>query len=294
MGQRVVIRRLLPGEVGPTGGPALTDVLGVCESWADGIALLRREDGTTVSIRTSQIVSGKPVPPRPSRFSRLDAEEVERSAAGFFRPAEVRRVGDWSLRFSGDDTLRTNSILAIGDPGRPLDAALAEASRFYAAHDRLPTAQVVTASSTQRELENRGWTRRPVGVPDTVVLLGGIASLTRNLRGLDTSSVSRAEVGGGDQKAVLASVHEAGGQVARGRLDVIEDWALLADLSVDPDHRRRGLARTITAALNAWAAERGAMLLLLQVQDDDVAAQGFCGSLGAERHHAYRYLTPAA
>lgn len=294
VGQRVVVRRLLPGEVGPTGGPALIDVLGVCESWADGVALIRRADGTAVSIRTSQIVSGKPVPPRPSRFSRLDAEEVERNAARFFRSAEVRRIGDWLLRFSGGATLPTNSILAVGDPGMPLDAALTEATGFYAAHHRLPVAQVVTASQTQRELENRGWTRQPVESPDTVVLLTGIASLTRHFRGLDTSSVSRAEVGTEDENAVLASVHEAGSEVARGRLDLIDDWALLTDLSVDPDHRRRGLARTIAAVLNAWAAEHGAMMMLLRVKDDGIAALGFCDSLGAERHHAYRHLVPPA
>ncbi len=38
VGQRVVVRRVLPGETGPSGGPALTDVLGVCESWSAGVA----------------------------------------------------------------------------------------------------------------------------------------------------------------------------------------------------------------------------------------------------------------
>jgi hypothetical protein len=67
VGSRVVVRRILRGEVGPTGGPAFTDVLGVMESWADGVTTVRRADGSVVSIRTADIVSGKPVPPRPSR-----------------------------------------------------------------------------------------------------------------------------------------------------------------------------------------------------------------------------------
>ena len=33
VGQRVVVRRLLPGQTGPSGGPAMTDLLGVMESW---------------------------------------------------------------------------------------------------------------------------------------------------------------------------------------------------------------------------------------------------------------------
>ena len=67
VGQRVVVRRVLRGEVGPTGGPAMTDVLGTCESWADGVMTVRREDATIVEIATADIVSGKPVPPRPPR-----------------------------------------------------------------------------------------------------------------------------------------------------------------------------------------------------------------------------------
>jgi hypothetical protein len=45
----------------------MTDVLGTCESWADGVVTVRREDGTVVEIATADIVSGKPVPPRPPR-----------------------------------------------------------------------------------------------------------------------------------------------------------------------------------------------------------------------------------
>ena len=43
VGLRVVVRRVLPGETGPTGGPAMTDVLGVCEAWGGGVATLRRD-----------------------------------------------------------------------------------------------------------------------------------------------------------------------------------------------------------------------------------------------------------
>src|ERR1700740_2317011 len=65
VGQRVVVRRVLPGETGPSGGPAMTDLLGICEAWADGVASVRAEDGTLVEIPFEHIVSGKPVQPRP-------------------------------------------------------------------------------------------------------------------------------------------------------------------------------------------------------------------------------------
>src|SRR5215210_4945098 len=78
VGTRVVVRRVLRGEQGPSGGPAMTDVLGVCESWAEGLVVVRREDGSLVEIATADIVSGKPVPPRPSLHSRLGAVEADR------------------------------------------------------------------------------------------------------------------------------------------------------------------------------------------------------------------------
>lgn len=64
VGRRVVVRRLLRGRTGPTGGPAMTDVLGVCESWADGVCVV---DGQAIPV--ADIVAGKPVPPRPARRS---------------------------------------------------------------------------------------------------------------------------------------------------------------------------------------------------------------------------------
>ena len=70
VGQRVVVRRLLRGETGPSGGPAMTDVLGVMESWQDDVTTVRTKDGGLVVIELADIVSGKPVPPPPDRATR--------------------------------------------------------------------------------------------------------------------------------------------------------------------------------------------------------------------------------
>ncbi len=67
VGQRVVVRRLLPGERGATGGPAMTDLLGTLESWGEEEIRVRADDGESVSIPKALIVSGKAVPPRPPR-----------------------------------------------------------------------------------------------------------------------------------------------------------------------------------------------------------------------------------
>jgi hypothetical protein len=67
VGHRVVVRRLVPGETGPSGGPAMTDVLGTLESWTDDVLVVCRADGERVAIAAGLVVSGKRVPARPPR-----------------------------------------------------------------------------------------------------------------------------------------------------------------------------------------------------------------------------------
>jgi hypothetical protein len=67
VGLRVVVRRVLPGETGPSGGPAMTDVLGVMESWDGTTTTVRTGAGQLVSITVADIVSGKPIPDPPTR-----------------------------------------------------------------------------------------------------------------------------------------------------------------------------------------------------------------------------------
>ncbi len=316
VGQRVVVRRLLRGETGPSGGPAMTDVLGVCESWAEGLTGIRREDGSLVEIRTADIVSGKPVPPRPSVRMRVSADEVERRAAAQLRPFDVEHLGDWLLRCTGGSTGRTNSVLPVGDPGLPFDVALARVRVFYAERDRPAWAQVVVDSPVHLALVDRGWQRARPEESDSEVLLGSVAQVRRALRlppgsppVTRTSRVDRGWLVGNDRAlasyesvrhqletddpadVVFAAVTLKNRLVARGRATYAEDWVGLTDLYVDPAHRRRGLATVVLADLLEWAAERGASTLLLQVLADNGAAQQFYAGLGFRRHHAYRYLT---
>ena len=67
VGKRVVVRRRLPGLTGPTGGPAMTDVLGVMQSWDGRTTTVRTASGELVRICVADIVSGKPIPPRATR-----------------------------------------------------------------------------------------------------------------------------------------------------------------------------------------------------------------------------------
>lgn len=57
-GKRVSVRRRLPtGQYG--------DVVGVLESWSDGVLAIRRRDGELVEVAQRTLVAGKVVPPQP-------------------------------------------------------------------------------------------------------------------------------------------------------------------------------------------------------------------------------------
>jgi hypothetical protein len=70
VGARVVVRRRLPGETGPGGGPAMSDVVGTCLRWSDDECVVQPETGPPVTIPVRLIVAGKPVPPRGPRRRR--------------------------------------------------------------------------------------------------------------------------------------------------------------------------------------------------------------------------------
>lgn len=65
-GQRVVVRSRVPGETGPSGGPAMTDAVGVIEYADEDEIVVRRKDGSLRRVARADIVTMKPVPPPPT------------------------------------------------------------------------------------------------------------------------------------------------------------------------------------------------------------------------------------
>ena len=139
VGHRVVVRRRLPGRRGPSGGPALTDVLGVMEAWTDTTASVRREDGTLVEVARTDIVAGKPVPPRPSvrlRVPVADAERLKRAAARIVakREAGSRVVAVLSARGKETDRLIADAFEVSPQPDpREMDMLLSTGERVSCA-----------------------------------------------------------------------------------------------------------------------------------------------------------------
>ena len=326
VGTRVVVRRLLRGQTGPTGGPAFTDLLGTMESWSDQETRVRTESGELVTIPVADIVSGKPVPPRPSPRLRVSAETAERRALAAWPAPETEPLGEWLLRAAGGYSTRANAALAVGDPGLPVGGALARVGSFYAERDLLPLAQVVVGSDEHHAIESAGWTLARPGEADTLFQLVSVSAALRVVRRslppvvppvavspqvsqawLADDALARQHGGAalrvleGSPQVGFAEVTEPGGVVvAKGRVasgsgavSGDQDWAGVTNVWVSPSHRRQGLGTVVMGALLEWAAERGATTAYLQVRGDNHGALAAYDRLGFTTHHAYRYLTPA-
>ncbi|WP_369225223.1 GNAT family N-acetyltransferase [Streptomyces sp. R39] len=316
VGKRVSVRRL-------TGNGAaaqkFTDTVGVLTSWDDGMLTIARRDGEIVRIPQSALVAAKVVPAAPARRRGPAATygELARVASRGWRPVESERLGEWELRAAAGYTRRANSVLPLGDPGLPLDAALAAVRRWYG--ERGLPAYVQTATGAQgtqeplcAELERRGWVREV----SAELWTGGLAPVADRAAGAGVvlsrqagedwlaryrrkgvSEVALQVLGAGPSVwfATVPGTAAGAAPAAIGRLVVDGRWAGFAAVEVDPGLRRRGLATEVMAALAHRALKEGASAAWLQVETGNEGARALYRRLGFAAHHAYHhYRAPEA
>ena len=328
----VVRWRLDP--VPPPGSPALTDSVGELTDRTDEAVVVRTRRGE-VTIARASVTAAKQVPPRPSRRGAahlaLSIPDLQRVMAPGWGAVERARLGDWELRASAGYTQRGNSVVPVGDPGRPLEEAVAEVERWYAARN-LPAKFAVAGPEGFDPSDD------PLGE----LLVGRgytVGSRTLNLTAA-TATVAEADPGGpavrtteeltdawlaayrrtratvpgateqvlaGSPRTVFAAITPGGGlsqqlglrdadaagttPIALGRLGIDVGWAGLGAVWTDPAYRGRGLAAHLTARLAAHAAADGIRLMHLQVEHDNAPAVRLYHRLGFATHSSYAYLT---
>ena len=275
----------------------MTDVLGVCTAWADGVCVVAPSSGgPPVTIRIADIVSGKPVPPRPSPRLRVTPREAQVRAFALFPDLVVTPVpgpSGWLLRSSATATARrANSVLAFPTASYESEAlghdsydvaTVTEVEAHYSAIGKPAVAAVLAESEERTFLASLGWVPESHDA-DTQFQLASVATARRALRDVDTARVVVTVEDG------VASASVPG---AQGFAAYADDWVGFRGIEVAPEHRRQGLARTVMAALLEWGAERGATTAYLQVLGHNAPALALYEAMGFTTHHAYAYLTPA-
>jgi len=295
-----------------------TDVVGWIDALRPTSVQLATLDHPARVIQRSMIIVARRAPaaaggPHPRRIS---AHDVQRHALpGWLAWHEP--LGEWTLRTAGGFTRRANSCHAVGDPDMPIQQAAQRIIAFAATHDIAPLAQVIEGSAEEHALQRLGWvsTDQPTAVLTSRLadFLEGrpaepVVKITEGLQPTWEETYHRSRPNSadpaicrmileGNPPRAFAAVTSQGDDyseliaIARGHLD--EDWLGLASIWTRSDHRRRGLATAMMAALGHWAARQGARYAYVQVANVNELGIAACRSLGFSHHHAYRYLAPA-
>ncbi|MEH0930019.1 GNAT family N-acetyltransferase [Micromonospora sp. CPCC 205558] len=322
VGHRIVVRRIVGIR---EGRPLFSDALGELVELSETHLTLATAQGQ-LRVPVAQVHRAKRVPPtrRPTAAAVVALER----AADEAWPAPTRgRLGDWLLRSAEGWTGRANSALPIGDPDRPLAAAVDAVERWYAdlGQPALINTPLPLAAPVGAELDARGWGARP----PTLVQTAPLPSLTSTLGGGSAGERGGGQGGGvaGGSRAAsvelatapsdawlaiaagrkgglpdaarhvltavdqvrFAHVYADGALVAVGRGTVTGQgrWLGLSLIEVLPAARRQGLARRVIHDLASWGASSGATHAFLQVEQRNTAAVALYQRLGFVTHHTY-------
>ncbi|MEU7929440.1 GNAT family N-acetyltransferase [Micromonospora sp. NPDC049801] len=305
VGHRIVVRRIVGIR---EGRPLFSDALGELVELSETHLTLATAQGP-LRVPVAQVHRAKRVPPtrRPTAAAVVALERAANEAW----PAPTRgRLGDWLLRSAEGWTGRANSALPIGDPDRPLPAAVDAVERWYA--ERGQPAMINTplplAAPVGAELDERGWTTRPPTLVQTTPLpldalaLGGPGAAVVEVvtaPSEDWLAIAAGRKGGLPDAArhVLTAVDQVrfahgyvdGALAAIGRATVTGQgrWLGLSLIEVVPAARRQGLARHVIGALAAWGGSAGATHAFLQVEQRNTPAIALYRTLGFTTHHTY-------
>jgi RimJ/RimL family protein N-acetyltransferase len=230
---------------------------------------------------------------------------VEELAARGWPASETLRRDGWLLRHTPSLTRRrSNSALPLA--GGPGDLALVE--DFYARRGARALVQVSPAeecTGIDAELARRGWTRE--GTTDVLVAdadaarartePGEVAVTERPDAGWIAAWAACEERPDAEEHArvVLARIEpatayaRAADDVGVGIAVCERGWAGLFCVATAASARGRGIAGHVVHALTAWAVERGARRLYLQVDRANTPAHALYERAGFARSHGYHY-----
>ncbi|MCB2055858.1 MAG: GNAT family N-acetyltransferase [Geminicoccaceae bacterium] len=238
---------------------------------------------------------------------------VEKAALWAWPPERTAGVGGWLLKHGGAGSRRLNSAATLTFDGScDVDRAIAEVRRWYDERHVPPCFHLTDAAvpaDLDRRLDVLGWRYltptdvllRPVdraeptpSTPHEIVLetrptplvMGALAPVdwTAGQRAARVAIFARIR-----RPSAFAVTLDHGLPIAGGLCVVDGDHAGIFSMHTQPAYRGRGIASTVLARLARWAADMGAGMLYLQVEQANAAAAKLYRRSGFERVYGYHY-----
>lgn len=321
VGERIVVRTRTP--------KGLFDVLGDLLEVTPMALLVRTRRGDQ-EVDRSLIVAGHPVPPAPMRAApphrALSVGTLELVMAEHWVAPEQDWLGGWLLRAASGFTNRANSVLAVGEPGMPMDSALIEVADWYADRSQRPIAASPEPRLNEEDTEQLLWASgaflsagwAPIRRAGALVLTAATGSLRSpspelpagltlsmddapgapwldryHYKGQELPPVGRVLLTSAPAQTFI-SIRDGASTIAVARVSMAQRWAGLTAVEVASEYQRQGLARAMLGAGCEWAWHQGCASVYVQVGETNAPAQKLYLSAGFEDHHRYEYLTPSA
>lgn len=305
VGRRVSVRRVVEG--------GLTDVVGhLLDVTDERVEVLTR--GAVVTVDPAAVTAAKVVPPAPVRrgwaVPPVSPADMQRICWAGWPAREHAALGDWVLRSHAGITGRANSAMAVGDPGVPVEEALARTATWYADRGLPPLLQLPLADPANHAMQLAGWERLHVtvvqvapvaAVLDRVPPRDGLRSVVEPtpsadwralMHDLDADADAHVAILTAPPVVGFATLYRGAEPVGIGRVSVEREWCGITSVDVAPSALRQGIGTAVMATLLGWAQEQGALASYLQVRAGNAPALRLYDALGYVTHHPYGYRAP--
>ena len=292
IGRRVSVRHLA--------GDDLTDVLGNLVSWIgdwpDGVIKIRKKDDSVQEIVTGKIFAAKVIEPE------IGSLDLERDSESTWVPQEKENLGDWVLRFSGNESARANSCRLDGRPQESVDQSLAKIVDWYRARKATAIVQSpkpggfdeALARNNFLEVAHALYMIAPVSAsenPEVIIEKDLTPKWFEAVMASDAKAprLSKELLVSGSFVRFASMIDQENKIIATGRVSASADLAMVTTVWVADSYRGTGLAKKIMHALSNEVFNIGLKQIVLQVLKSNEAAVGLYQSLGYEIHHDYAY-----
>jgi ribosomal protein S18 acetylase RimI-like enzyme len=239
----------------------------------------------------------------------ISVELLELAAAATWSPDSHAVVDGWRVSSNGGFTRRLNSATAVGLAETSLEAKRAVARWLEERGSPLVVRITPLTDPTTADSCGRNWFLEPRD--ETVVLTKAIDG---NAATPDVAKVDPLDEAFVDEffslngrrpedddtwpQLVGRVVPDATGLwvegVAVGFVAVSGSLAFTYSLAVESAERRKGLGTRVMAAADAWAVDKGARSMVLQVLGTNTPARGLYERLGYVEAYRYHYLQAAS